>query len=124
MKTIAKIPTAATVFSLPMTAVFAVKNTHDRSVAHALDFDLVAVAPTEAEAVRKLRVAVKHHIEFGLKNDFTLDILQSAPEEYWAALTVDAQLSIGEPIEVCHHKMLTATKTTTENEDNRSLTAA
>lgn len=124
MKTQAKIVPAGTAFSLPMTAVFCVKKTPERAIAHALDFDLVAVAPTEAEAVRKIRIAVKHHVEFGLKNGFDIDILQSAPEEAWSSITPDTTLSIGEPIEVCHRRMLTATKTTTENEDHRSLAAA
>jgi hypothetical protein len=124
MKTNVTIAPTGTPFSLPMTAVFLVKKYNDKAVAHALDFDLVTVASTEEEAMRKMRIAVKHHVEFGLKNNFNLDILQSAPEEAWSALTPDATLSIGEPIEVCDRRMLTATKTTVQHEDYRSLAAA
>lgn len=123
MKTSAQIAPTGKALVLPMTAVFLVTKKSDRVIAHALDFDLLAVAATEMEAVRKVRLAVERHIEYGLTNNFTLDILQSAPEESWAALTPDATMSIGEPIQVCNYRMRTATKTT-ENEDKGSLTAA
>jgi hypothetical protein len=124
MKTTAATNVAGRPFSLPMMAVFSVSSTAERTVAHALDFDLVAVAATKDEALRKLRLAVKHHVEYGLENSFDLDILFPAPEQCWSALTPDSNLSIGEPIEICHRYMATATKTLTKDEHHGSLAAA
>ena len=109
---------------LPMTAMFSVVEHPDRTVAHALDFDLVAVAPTSEEAVRKIRLAVKHHVEFGLKNGFEYDILFKAPQSAWDALTPDAKLSIGEPILIDKYRLITVTRTATENEYQPSSIAA
>lgn len=112
-------------FELPMTAVFSITKSGSRMVAHALEFDLVCVAETEDEAVRKLRVAVQAHVEYGLKNRFDRDILQSAPEKAWNALTPETTLSIGEPIIIREHdsseKRLIRTF---QHEDRPSLTAA
>lgn len=77
-------PDAGRQLSLPMMTFFSVRTKGARTVAHALHFDLVATAPTKSEALRKLRAAVKHHIEYGLKNGLDQnDILLNAPKECW-----------------------------------------
>jgi hypothetical protein len=112
---------AGTPFSLPMMAIISVAIHPTRTVAHALDFDLVAVAETEKEALRKVRLAVKHHVEFGLRNSFNLDILYKAPQAAWDAMTPDTALSIGEPIEIDHCCSLkTATVTDESTEGSRA----
>jgi hypothetical protein len=112
-------------FNLPMMAVFSIANHSDKSIAHALDFDLVSVASTEEEAIAKLRTAVKHHIEFGLRNNLERDIIFPAPQRFWDALTPHEKLSIGEPIEIDSCKMPTALRTVTdEKETELSLSAA
>lgn len=93
--------------SLPMTAIFTVKTTSDGAVAHALDFDLVAVALTSHEALKKLRAAVKHHIEFGFKHNLKAeDIQMRAPEEFWSK-GYNGTLTLGEDIEIDHQRILT-----------------
>ena len=67
--------------------------------AHALDFDLACVAPSEQEADRKIRLAVKTYIEFGLSSGWADEILFPAPEEYWDKLR-DATITLGEPIRI------------------------
>ena len=70
-----------------MTTIFLVQNGKDRTVARALDFDLVTVAATADEALRKLRLAVKTHLEFGIKNGLCKEDIQvQAPEEFWSIL--------------------------------------
>lgn len=110
-------------FALPMMTVFHITNHPHATVAHALDFDLVSVAGSEQEAVTKLRIAVKHHIEFGIKNGIERDILMPAPDNFWNSLTPNSQLSIGEPLEVESHKIATAYRTTSD-ETELSLSAA
>jgi hypothetical protein len=97
-------------FALPMMAIFSVSKTPQKTVAHALDFDLVAVGATEEEAVRKLRTSVKYHVEFGMRYGYVFDILSSAPKEAWAALTTDSTLKIGKPIMIDNCALLTAIK--------------
>ena len=84
--------------TLPMTATFFACPVKDGFKAHSLDFDLVAVAPTKDEALAKLRKIVKLYIEHGIQNRWEDDILFSAPEKYWAQLTVDTLIAMGEPI--------------------------
>jgi hypothetical protein len=91
--------------TLPMTTVFSVSESGDgKAVAHALDFDLVSVAASPNEALRKLRIAVKYHVEYGLKFGFHRDILLKAPDEYWKPI-LGGKFSIGEPI-VIDHRLL------------------
>jgi hypothetical protein len=116
-------PPTAKPFVLPMMTVFSVTNHPNKSVAHALDFDLVAVAATQADAIAKLRVAVKHHVEFGLKNDIDKCILFPAPAEYWDLLTPHTNLIIGEPIEIENVKMATALRTITDETELCTETA-
>jgi len=111
-------------FSLPMMAVFSVINHPDRTIAHALDFDLVAVGHNEDEAIRKLRTSVKCHVEFGIRYGYVCDILSSAPPEAWDALTTDTTLKIGEPIQIRNGHLLTATRTIQDDETELSSRAA
>jgi len=111
---IAASPPAAMPFALPMITYFLVTNHPHGTVAHALDFDLVAVAKSAEEAQTKLRKAVKAHVEFGIQMDITKDILFKAPEEFWAAFTPDTTLSIGEPIQIDNAHLIRTAYTTTE----------
>jgi len=95
----------------------------DRVVAHALDFDLVSVAKDEKEALAKLRKAIKAHVEFGIQRDLVKDILFKAPEEYWAALTPDTKLSIGEPILIDNAHLIRTVYTTTDEPELCSTAA-
>jgi hypothetical protein len=108
--------TAGGPLGLPMTAIFTVKTSANRAVAHALDFDLVAVAPTSEEALLKLRSAVKHHIEFGFKYLLAGDeIRQSAPKECWDKV-YNGSFTLGEDIEVNHQRIRTITRVVDEPE--------
>jgi hypothetical protein len=108
---------------LPMMTIFSVRSRAGRAVAHALDFDLVATAPTSKEALHKLRAAVKHHIEFGFKRTLCKnDIELKAPQECWDKM-VDAPLTLGEDIEIDHHRIRTMTRTDID-ETETSLTTA
>lgn len=86
-------------FSLPTTVSFLISKDRDKIVAHALDFDLVAVADTEEEAKRKIRLAVKTYVEYGLSNNWADEIIFPAPDEYWDKLKY-ATIAIGETIEI------------------------
>jgi hypothetical protein len=101
---------------LPMTAIFSVKKTANRAVAHALDFDLVAVGATPEQAIQKLRSAVKYHIEFGFKNDIDPgDIVNKAPSECWDKV-YNGSFTLGEDIEVDHQRIRTMTRVVDETE--------
>ncbi len=90
-----------TAFQLPMTTTFLVYQRQDKkTVAHALDFDLVSVGETPNKAVNRLRAAVKLYIEFGLTKGWEEDIRFPAPPEYWARLTADTPVSLMEPIQI------------------------
>jgi hypothetical protein len=88
---------------LPMITTFTVKQTGPKAIAHALDFDLIATAETKPEALKKLRAAVKRHIEFGFKNSLDQnEIQQKAPKEYWDKIEHSA-FALGEDIEIDNH---------------------
>jgi hypothetical protein len=88
-------------FRLPMTATFSTHTREDgKAVAHALDFDIVAVSDTKDQAVEKLRLAVKTYIEFGLNNNWSGDIIFPAPDEYWDRIPEDTPASFQPPIEI------------------------
>jgi hypothetical protein len=115
-------------FSLPMTVTISIAQSSTKSVAHALELDLVSEAPTREDAVRKLRTAIKHHIEFGLTNDLGNLILCPAPSEFWDLLTPNSSLCIGEPIEintdaVYHHRIATFQRLTTDESERSLITA-
>jgi len=88
-----------------MTATFTQQRRDDgKFVAHALEFDLVAVADTETEATDKIRLAVKIYIEFGLSQGWEDDILFPAPQQSWDRLTEDSRISLAAPIEINDHR--------------------
>ena len=90
---------------LPITATITLRPREDgKFVAHALDFDLVAVADTEKEAEQEVRLAVKLYIEYGLIKGWEKDIRFSAPQCAWDLLTPDAPIRIGEPIHITDHR--------------------
>ncbi len=96
-----------TAFKLPMHTMFSIRYEGDSVIAHALDFDIVAVGKNEAQAVAKLRTAVKHYIEYGLHKGRDSSILFSAPEEFWASITPESRISIGEDLQIDHVRMIT-----------------
>jgi hypothetical protein len=104
--------------SLPMTTIFTVQRASQRSVARALDFDLVCVGNTDSEALLRLRYALKAHVEFGVLNGLSKEEIQiPAPREYWDILTPEASIKIGEPIEVdCQHIIPMVRSTSDETE--------
>jgi hypothetical protein len=108
---------------LPKTAIFSVKKTRTRAVAHALDFDLVAVAATPELALQKLRSAVKHHIEFGFEHALSSDTIEKkAPQVYWDRIYTGI-FTLGEDIEVDHQRIRTLT-TRVADEIESCLTGA
>jgi len=93
-------------FNLPATVTFIFSKDGEKTVAHALDFDLVSVADTEEEAKRKIRLAVETYVEYGLSKNWVDEILFLAPDEYWDKLE-NATIRIMEPIEVADRSMRT-----------------
>jgi len=93
-------------FSLPATVTFIFSKHGEKVVAHALDFDLVAVADTHQEAERKIRLAVKTYVEYGLSKNWTDEIIFPAPDEYWDELG-HATIALMDPIEVADLSMRT-----------------
>jgi hypothetical protein len=108
---------------LPMMTIFAVRAGVNRSVAHALDFDLVATGSSTEEALHKLRSAVKHHIEFGFKMGLCKgDIELKAPQECWDKIK-NAPLTLGEEIEINNHRIQTMTRTAIDETEPSFTTA-
>ncbi len=71
-------------FRLPMTmSVLTYQDSDDEFVAHALEFDVVAVQSTLEKAVQKLRTSLKLHIEYGLNKGWESEIIKPAPSQYW-----------------------------------------
>lgn len=88
-----------------MTATFCLRQREDgKFLAHALEFDIVAVGDTQKQAEHKLRLAVKLYIEYGLFKGWEKDIRFSAPQECWDLITTDSTISIGPPIEIRDHR--------------------
>jgi len=88
-------------FELPTVSVIRYSREEDGIVAHALDFDLVAVGESEEEATEKIRWAIKAYIEYGLKNYWEEHIIFRAPEEFADELSPENMtLKIMEPIVV------------------------
>ena len=75
-------------FKLPMTmSILTYKDNDGQFVAHALEFDVVAVQSTLKKAVEKLRTSLKLHIEYGLNKGWESEIVKPAPSEYWDLMT-------------------------------------
>ena len=92
------LPKRAT-FQLPMmTPVSLYQNAAGNAVAHALDFDLVAVSDTMDKAVEKLCLAVKIYIEYGLSNGWTDDIIFKAPPRFWEGISQETKTEFLPPI--------------------------
>jgi len=81
------------------------ERTDGKWVAHALDFDLLAVSGTKEKAVDKVRLATKMYIEFGLMNNWADDIIFPAPNEYWERLTGKC-ITLLPPIEIEDKRLL------------------
>lgn len=100
-------------FRIPMTAaIVAGKRADGKVVAHSLDFDLVAVADDEANAFKKLRLAIKTYVEYGLSNDWLDDIAFPAPQECWERFRNAGSIESMEPIKVDDDRMLVVRATT------------
>ncbi len=110
-------------FRLPQTVTFCVSERTDdgKWVAHALDFDLVAVSNTRAKAVDRPRLAVKVYVEYGLTNNWIEDIVFPAPEECFTRLQgktaeilspieiEDARMSVHEALLTHEYRRVVAT---------------
>lgn len=105
---------ASKTFELPMMSVIRYSQDDEGFVAHALDFDLVAVGETEDEATEKIRWAIKAYIEYGLKNYWQNHILCRAPKEM-TNISMDTSLKLMEPIIVQDTKLCLA-RTSATNE--------
>lgn len=93
-------------FELPMMSIIRYSEEPDGFVAHALDFDLVAVGTTEVEATEKIRWAIKAYIEYGLKNYWEDHIIFRAPEAFVDELSPEkTTLKLMEPIVVQNRKL-------------------
>jgi predicted RNase H-like HicB family nuclease len=93
-------------FELPMMSIIRYSEEQEGFVAHALDFDLVAVGTTEEEATEKIRWAIKAYIEYGLKNYWEDHIIFRAPEALLDELSPEnTTLKIMEPIIVQDRKL-------------------
>lgn len=55
----------------------------NRTIAHCLDYDLVAAADTPHEAVRRLTFVVTAHVGTANKQGLCLALEHRAPESYW-----------------------------------------
>jgi predicted RNase H-like HicB family nuclease len=110
-------PTGRKPFELPMMSVIRYSRDNEGFVAHALDFDLVAVGNTEEEATEKIRWAIKAYIEYGLKNYWQDHIIFRAPEETANELSPGSTtLKIMEPLMILDRKMGLARATPTHEQ--------
>jgi hypothetical protein len=107
-------------FRLPMTAAFTCHQRKDgKIVAHSLDFDLVSVADNEEEAFRKLRLAVKTYVEYGLSNNWADDIHFPAPSLFWDKFQRSKSVKTMDPIEVEDDRMLVVRAIMTNNNEHQ-----
>lgn len=88
-------------FKLPRAITIAFyKNAEGKCVAHALDFDLVSVAGSEEGALKKIRLAVKVYVEYGLNNNWAEDIEFPAPSHFWLGVEKSESIQSLPPIEI------------------------
>jgi hypothetical protein len=87
-------------FSLPKSVTISFcKTKSGRYRAHALDFDLVCTGTDRDETKRRIRLAVKTYIEYGLSNGWRNYILFPAPDECWQRLSsTETLIAIWDPI--------------------------
>ncbi len=52
-------------------------------VAHSLDFDLVCVAPTLDEAMKRMKLTIRGYVEYGITNELEAHLRRPAPSRYW-----------------------------------------
>lgn len=110
-------PTARKAFELPMMSVIRYTQDEEGYVAHALDFDIVAVGNSEAEATEKIRWAIKAYVEYGLKHYWEDHIIFRAPEETADELSPGSTtLKIMEPLMILDRKMGLARATPTHEQ--------
>jgi hypothetical protein len=88
-------------FSLPTSVMVSFYKTKSGGYrAHALDFDLVCSSKDAAEAKRKIRLAIKTYIEYGLSKGWESYIIFPAPAECWQRLSPGTPVTVWEPIRV------------------------
>lgn len=102
-------------FNLPMMLTF-LESQNGHHAVHSLDFDIVSVADSEEVAWRKLRLAVKTYVEFGLSKGWKQYILFNAPQECWDKITPELNSRILESITLGN----TETKVIAVNEPKHS----
>ncbi len=83
--------------NLPMMLTF-LESKNGQHCVHSLDFDIVSVAGSEEDAWRKMRIAVKTYVEFGLSNGWKNEIVFNAPQDFWDKITPEVNSRILEPI--------------------------
>jgi|GEM_PF-3643985 hypothetical protein len=90
-------------------------------VAHSLDFDLVAVGADEEGAFRKLRLALKTYLEYGLSNGWVDDICFPAPSEYWEPFLKATSMRSMDPIEIDDDRQMIVVHATMTNSEHRQV---
>jgi hypothetical protein len=86
-----------------MTLSHLVTRTSDnRFIAHSLDFDIVEVGASRAEAWGNLTLAVKAYVEFGLSKGWDDFIIFPAPNRFKRQITKDMVIEIMPPIEIAN----------------------
>jgi hypothetical protein len=114
--TLKRARTRTRAFRIPMTGAFLSCQREDgKVVIHSLDFDIVAVSADEASALKKIHLAVKTHIEYGLSNNWIEDIIFPAPAEYWEQF-MNAPKSTSPPIDIEDDRMIVVRATIGSNE--------
>jgi hypothetical protein len=110
-------------FRLPMTSAFLsyTRGKDGKVVAHSLDFDLVAVDDDEEKAFKRLRLAVKTYIEYGLSNNWTEDIVFPAPREYWENFMKAKSIRSMEPLEIEDDRMIVIHATMMPGDEHRQV---
>ena len=76
---------------------YLLSESHGKTVAHCLDLDLVATADATREAVRRLDVLVKGHVEFALWNGNFLALMTPAPLQYWKYFAEGERINLETP---------------------------
>lgn len=90
---------------LPLTLTFTTAFTANSAVAHALEFDLVAVEATEEKALGKLRIMVELYIKHGVDRGWQDQLQFPAPQKYWDDLNEMDTVDRLSPIEADNQKL-------------------